>query len=108
MVRRDKIKCIYCSKEVEGFIEYFIYRCEKFSDLETIYECTSYTCGLFFSRSETDFPANQCPYCGWPYGRLYTRYACPKCWSNHNEISQCKEGLIILCPECNKWFFTYK
>ena len=47
--------------------------------------------------------ANQCPYCFWPYGRTYFIKACPA-WKESEPW--CEKGEIVLCEECEKWFFV--
>jgi hypothetical protein len=108
--KEGKRLCIYCNKETEVFIISPIYKCSKCNKLwdhtETFYECTRQGCFTIFSRSESEeigYHANQCPDCGWPYGRTYTTEACPSCSSS---LAICEKGEIILCQECCRWFFV--
>jgi len=70
-MRRERLKCPFCGSENEMFVVDYIFSCSKcgnlwsITELETVYECTGYNCGMLFSKSESDFPANQCPYCAW-------------------------------------------
>ena len=103
--------CAYCKRETEALIVgpvYYCPKCGKFwGSAETLYECTRAGCSNIFSRSESekvDYRANQCPLCGWPYGRTYTRLSCPAC---SPEVSDdCEEGVINLCEVCGRWSFV--
>ena len=102
--------CNQCSKETTVFVISTVYRCPKCNRLwdhtETFYECTRQGCFAIFSRSESEkvgYRVDQCPVCGWPYGRIYTQKACLNCSSE--TVTICEEGEIVLCQECGKWFF---
>jgi len=111
-MRRERLRCPFCGGENEMFVVDYIFSCSKcgnlwsITELETVYECTGYNCGMLFSKSESDFPANQCPYCAWPYGRKHAEHVCPKCYSEKHEVNVCDQGKIILCSNCYKWFFS--
>jgi len=109
LIEEGKRACEYCDKETTTFIIGPVFRCPKCNKLwdhtETLYECTRQGCDNIFSRSESvesALPANNCPICGWPYGRIYTTKACPDCCLSSDV---CEEGRIILCQECGRWFF---